>query len=206
MKYIYTALAGIAFTTPSFAQSITAEVGLSTLGLYAAPVYEMNENIDMRVPLYFGSQNYKSTEGGATIDGKVTSESVGIMLDYFPSGSGFRISGGLTAGGYKFDASTDSLEFDGTTYTSDFDLNIKQDKNILPVIALGYTRPVGQSGWQIMAEAGARFTHLTATLSGQNALAAADQDAFETDFDEFNDELSKNKFIPFITIGESFSF
>ena len=115
MKYIYTALAGIAFTTPSFAQSITAEVGLSTLGLYAAPVYEMNENIDMRVPLYFGSQNYKSTEGGATIDGKVISESVGVMLDYYPSGSGFRISGGLTTGGYKFDASTASLEFDGTT-------------------------------------------------------------------------------------------
>ena len=89
------------------------------------------------------------------------------MLDYYPSGSGFRISGGLTAGGYVFDASTASLEFDGTTYTSDFDLNIKQDKNIVPVIALGYTRPVGQSGWQILAEAGARLTHLTATVSGQ---------------------------------------
>jgi hypothetical protein len=206
MKYIYAALAGIAFTTPSFAQNITAEAGLSTLGLYAAPVYEMNENIDIRVPLYFGSQNYKSTEVGTTIDGKVTSESVGVMLDYYPSGSGFRISGGLTAGGYNFDASTASLEFDGTTYTSDFDLNIKQDKNIVPVIALGYTRPVGQSGWQILAEAGARFTHLTATVSGQNALAAADKDAFESDFDEFNNELSINKFIPFITIGASFSF
>lgn len=67
---IYAALIGIAFTTPSFAQNITAEAGLSTLGLYAAPVYEMNENIDIRVPLYFGSQNYKSTEGGTTIDGK----------------------------------------------------------------------------------------------------------------------------------------
>ena len=31
MKYIYAAFAGIAFTTPSFAQSITAEAGLSTL-------------------------------------------------------------------------------------------------------------------------------------------------------------------------------
>ena len=58
-KYIYAALAGIAFTTPSFAQNITAEAGLSTLGLYAAPIYEMNENIDVLVPRYFGSQNYK---------------------------------------------------------------------------------------------------------------------------------------------------
>ena len=57
-----------------------------------------------------------------------------------------------------------------------------------------------------MAEAGARFTHLTATVSEQNALAAADKTAFETDFDEFNDELAKNNFIPFITIGASFSF
>ena len=75
----------------------------------------MNENIDIRVPLYFGSQNYNSTEGGTNIDGKITSESVGVMLDYYPSGSGFRISGGWTAAGYKFDASTASLEFDGTT-------------------------------------------------------------------------------------------
>ena len=199
-------MAGIAFTAPSFAQNITAEAGLSTLGLYTAPVYEMNENIDIRLPLYFGSQNNKSTEGGTTIDGKVTSGSVGVMLNYYPSGSGLRISGGLTAGGYNFDASTASLEFDGTTYTSDFDLNIKQDTNIVPVIALGYTHPVGQSGWQILAEAGARFTHLTATVSGQSALAASDKTAFETDFDEFNDELSKNNFISFITIGASFSF
>ena len=82
MKYIYAALADIAFSIPIFAQRITAEAGLSTLGLYAAPVYDMNENVDIRVPLYFGSQNYKSTEGGTTIDGKITSESVGVMLDY----------------------------------------------------------------------------------------------------------------------------
>jgi len=199
--YVNAALTGIAFTTPSFAQNITAEAGLSTLGLYAAPVYEMNENIDVRVPLDFGSQNYKSNEGGTTIDGRVTSESVGVMLDYYPSGSGFHISGELRVGGYNFDASTASTEFDGTTNTSNFDLIIKQDRNIVTVIALGHTRPVGQSEWQILAEAGARFTHLTATVSGQNALAAADKDAFETDFDEFNDELSKNKFIPLIAIG-----
>ena len=77
----------------------------------------MNENIDIRVPLHFGSHNYKSTEGGTTIDGKVTYESVGVMLDYYPSDSGFRISGGLAAGGYHFDAYTASLEFDRTTYT-----------------------------------------------------------------------------------------
>jgi len=59
------------------------------------------------------------------------------MFDYYPSGSGFRISSGLTSGGYNFNASTASLEFDGTTYTRDFDLNIKQDKNIVPAIALG---------------------------------------------------------------------
>ena len=52
MKYVYAALAGIAFTTPSFAQNITAEAGLWTLGLYAAPIYEVNENIDVLVPLY----------------------------------------------------------------------------------------------------------------------------------------------------------
>jgi len=57
-----------------------------------------------------------------------------------------------------------------------------------------------------LAKAGAHFTHLTATVSGQNALAAADKTAFEIDFDEFNDDLAKNKFIPFITIGASFSF
>ena len=57
-----------------------------------------------------------------------------------------------------------------------------------------------------LAEAGARFTHLTATVSGQNALASADKTAFETNFDESKDDLAKNKFIPFITIGASFSF
>ena len=57
-----------------------------------------------------------------------------------------------------------------------------------------------------LAEAGARFTHLTATVSGQNALASADKTAFETDFDDFNAEFAKNKFMLFITIDASFSF
>ena len=57
-----------------------------------------------------------------------------------------------------------------------------------------------------MAKAGAHFANLIATVSGQNALAAADKTAFENDFDEYNDDLAKNKFIPFITIGASFSF
>jgi hypothetical protein len=57
-----------------------------------------------------------------------------------------------------------------------------------------------------LAKAGAHFANLIATVSGQNALAAADKTAFENDFDEYNDDLAKNKFIPFITIGASFSF
>ena len=89
MEYIYAALAGIAFTTPSFTQNITAKAGLSTLALHAAPVYEMNANTDICVPLYLGSQNYKSTEVGTTIYGKVTSEPVGVILDYCPSAAGF---------------------------------------------------------------------------------------------------------------------
>ena len=89
MKYIYAALAGIAFSTPSFAQNITAKAGLSMLGLYAAPVYEMSENIDIRVPLYFGSQNYKSTEGGTTIDEKKHQNPWALCLIITPLAVGF---------------------------------------------------------------------------------------------------------------------
>jgi len=70
MKYIYAALAGIAFTTPCFAQNITAKAGLSTLDLYAAPVFEMNENIDIRVPLYFGSQTISRPKVARPLMGK----------------------------------------------------------------------------------------------------------------------------------------
>jgi len=112
MKYIYAALACIAFTTPSFAQNTTAEAGLSTLGFYATPVFEMNENLISAYHSICGSRNYKSTEGGATINGKVTSESAGVMPDYYPSGSGFHISGGLTARGYPYTA---RLEFNEST-------------------------------------------------------------------------------------------
>jgi hypothetical protein len=113
MKYIYAALAGVTFTAPSFAKNITAEADLSTLGFYAAPVDEMNENIYILVTLYFGSQNYNSTEGGTKINGKLTSKSAGIVFDFYLSGSGFRIGCGLTAGGYNFGASTASLELHG---------------------------------------------------------------------------------------------
>ena len=46
MKYIYTALVGIAFATPSFAQNITAEAGLSTLNQLK---FKINNSISIEV-------------------------------------------------------------------------------------------------------------------------------------------------------------
>lgn len=206
MKPFFYTLAITALATPAFATEIRTEFGLSTLGVYVAPTFEIYDNLNLRAPLYFGSRDMSFTEDGTTLDGKITTNSGGLMLDYYPARNSFRISAGLLAGGYDFKANTASVEFDGVTYTGYFDLRVKQDKEVVPALAIGYARPVGKSGWSILTELGAKFAKIEATSSGQEALAAADLANYERDLQEFNDKLGNNDVIPFATLSVGFTF
>ncbi|WP_380792349.1 hypothetical protein [Seohaeicola saemankumensis] len=187
-------------------ENLTVEGGLSTLGLYIAPKVEIAGPWSARVPLYLGSFSDTFDLDGNDIDGKLTSNSAAIMADYGLGNSGFRLSGGVSLGGYKLEGTASTLTIEGNSYTGNFTAKMQQKREVAPVLAIGYARSFGNN-WGIVAEIGARITSLELTTTGQDAITNPVRRAqFDADLAQANRDLSDVKILPFLTLGVSYNF
>ncbi|MDP5335439.1 MAG: hypothetical protein NWT12_16170 [Paracoccaceae bacterium] len=187
-------------------ENIQIEGGLSTLGLYIAPKLDIAGPWGARLPLYLGSFSDSFDVDGNDIDGKLTSNSAAIMADYSLGNSGLRLSGGLSFGGYQLEGTASTLTIEGNTYTGNFAAELKQKRDVAPVLAIGYARTLGNN-WGIVAEIGARFTSLELTTTGQDSITNPTERAqFDADLAQANSDLSDIKILPFVTLGVSYKF
>lgn len=181
------------------------EAGLSTLGLYIAPKADIAPQWQIRTPIYLGRFSGTFDADGNDVQGRLTSNSVAVMADYKLGGAGFRLSGGVSYGGYKLTGSATTLTLEGNDYTGDFSATIQQKQDFAPVLAIGFARDLG-SNWGLVAELGARITSLEVTTTGQDALLPADRAQFDADLAQVNSDLSDIKVLPFLTLGVSYKF
>lgn len=187
-------------------EDLSVEAGLSTLGVYIAPKFDVAPKWQARVPLYLGSVSDTFDVDGNDVAGKFTSNSIALMADYAIGNAGFRLSGGVSFGGYKLEGSASNLTIEGNTYSGSFSAELKQKNEIAPVLAVGYTLPLGEN-WGIVAEIGARITSLEISTTGQDLIAdAAERAQFNADLAQANRDLSDVKFLHFVTLGVSYNF
>lgn len=181
------------------------EFGASTLGAYVSADYVISPNVAVRVPLYFGSYEGEFDLDGNDMDADLDVASMSAMLDFYLADTGFRVSTGLSIGGYSVTSSVDEVEFDGTTYNADFEFEVAQASNIAPTVAVGY-RKIFSDKWGLSAELGARLTRLELEASGQDDLTPAEKANFEQDIEDFNDDLKSVGVIPFLSVGLNYRF
>lgn len=196
------------FATGASAQSLDnfgIEAGLSTLGLYIAPKADIAPQWQIRTPIYLGRFSGTFDADGNDVQGRLTSNSVAVMADYKLGGAGFRLSGGVSYGGYKLSGSATTLTLEGNDYSGNFSATIQQKQDFAPVLAIGFARDLG-SNWGLVAELGARITSLEVTATGQDALLPADRTQFDADLAQVNSDLSDIKVLPFLTLGVSYKF
>ena len=201
-------LAGLTLATPSFAEEgrkFGVETGLSTLGIYVAPTATHTDSISFRVPLYLASISRDFKYDGNNISGDFTTNSMALMADYALGGSGFRVSGGLALGGYALEATITDPSLNGRTYDGTFTATLEQADKVAPVVSVGYTRKLGER-IGFMTEFGARITDMELSTTGQELLSEPDRLDFEEDIADINNDLGGLGFIPFLTIGVTYSF
>lgn len=199
-------VAGLAL--PAAAQdaaSFGVEAGVSTLGIYAGPNLRISDTLRLRVPLYFGTLSRDVDYEGNTVRGDVSVRSAAVMADYHFGGGGFRISAGLSAGGYDFGGSITNPTIDGRTYPGSYTATLEQDRAVAPVIAVGYSGAINRS-FGAVAELGVRVSSLSLSTTGQEALPPADLAAFDADIAEINADLDDMRLIPFLTLGFVYRF
>ncbi|SFQ99880.1 autotransporter domain-containing protein [Poseidonocella sedimentorum] len=208
MKRLSITLAALFLASGANAQAagnFTLESGVSTLGIFAAPSAEISPSLRVRAPLYMGSLSDSFDMDGNDVDGEISVNSLGLMADYHPWQGGFRVSGGVHFGGYSLSGEVTDPEFDGDTYSGDFEITVEQQRSVAPALALGYAHSFGDT-WGVAVELGARLTALEISSKGQESLAAADREDYEAEIADINDDLEDFGVLPYISLGVNFNF
>jgi len=222
MKFI-TAIAAVAAASSSL-PALAADgddarfyVGATggTLGIGPELGYRLSSNLGVRGNVSILSVSHGFDSDDMRYDGKVKLQSGGVMLDVYPFGGGFRVSGGLRINGNKARAiaqpSGGSYEINGTTYTAAQIGTLRADtdiKNVAPALTLGYGGGLS-SGLVFGVEAGALFQGrvkikpLTYTGTLDNAALRAD---LEAERQSLQDDITDYKVYPVLQLTVGYRF
>lgn len=180
------------------------EVGVSTLGVYISPKFAVSDKIAVRVPLYTGKITDTFTYDGNTVTTSVDATAFAVMADFHPWQNGFRVSAGAGFGGYSATGNITDPTLSGTTFAGTFDFAVNQKNNVVPVISIGYVRPLGRRV-SILAEVGAKIGTYEVVTTG-NTIDPLLQPTFDAEVAAVNADISDVKAIPFATLGIQINF
>ncbi len=211
--YLKTLLSATALTTVGAmagAQQtgdITIGAGLSTFGLNFEGSYQIDPSWRARGALMGGTSAKFSESDVDDIDGDVDGDfdlgGAALLVDYYPTQSGWRISGGLFFSNTELDASGD-IEIEGA---SDVEGTIKMafENKISPMITTGYDLHFGD-GWSFNSEIGVILSGgLDMEVEADDASLQSQIDNDE-DIQDAIDDASDINALPYIALGVSYRF
>lgn len=201
------------------------KVGITagTLGVGPEVSYRLSEHIGIRGNVTLLSVSGDINSDGITYESKIKLQSGGVMLDAYPLGGGFRVSGGLRVNGNKASGlaspnSDTSYTINGTTYSAADIGNLRAEtdiKNLAPALTLGYGGGLS-NGLVFGIEAGALFQGsvkikpltLTGACAGSSppatcATVVADLDAERR---SVNDDIDRYKVYPVLQLSVGYRF
>jgi len=213
---ILTVAAGVA--APATAQTpsrgFTAAVTGGTLGIGPEAAYR-GARVGIRGNATFLSVSHGFDSDDIDYDGKIKLRSAGVMLDVFPTGSGFRLSAGGRINGNRARAvatPTGPTEVGGVLYTPTQIGTLTgraETRNFAPALTVGYAGGL-RKGFVFGVEAGAlfqgkvRIRQLTAT--GALASNAAFLASVEAERRDLQDDVDKYKVYPILQASIGYRF
>ncbi|MCK0096985.1 hypothetical protein MWU60_15520 [Yoonia sp. F2084L] len=188
-----------AMATAQEAGDVTVGTGLSTFGLNLEGAYQIDPQWRARGALMGGiSASYDETEDGDTAEGDFDLGGLALLADYYPTQSGWRVSGGLFLSNTELSAS-------GTSAGQDAELSAEFANQVAPMVTTGYDWRFGD-GWSFNSEVGVVFTggidlEVNATGSGNQAIIDADPDVQDA-ISDAEDVVA----LPYLSFGVSYTF
>lgn len=186
-------------------QGLSVGAGVSTLGFYVAPQYQLSEKLSVRTPIYFGSFNTTREEEGNDFAAKFDTKSFAVMADYRPFANGLRVSGGLAFGGYNLDMSTVNPILKGVQLDGRYDFELKQKTDIVPMLSVGYSA-APLKNLSITAEIGAKFAQYEVNTNLGRIDNAEWRQLVSDERARLNKDLADFDVTPFVSLGVTYRF
>lgn len=218
-------LASVATAQAQDGDDARFKVGVTagSLGVGPEVSYRFSENIGIRGNLTFLSISRDIESDDINFDAKLKLASGGAMIDLYPFGGGFRVSGGLRVNGNKVRGIAEpnagaSYEIDGQTYTATQigTLTAETDINkVAPSLTIGYGGGLSK-GLVFGIEAGALFQGavkikpltITGTCVGSSPPAGCGSIAanLEAERVSVNEDIDNYKVYPILQLSIGYRF
>lgn len=210
---------------PSYAQDDAERVSVSitggSLGVGPEVDFRWSEHIGVRANATFLSVSHSINSDDIGYDGKIKLKSGGAMIDLYPFGGGFRVSGGLRLNGNKARAVATPT---GPVYIGDNQYQPSQIGTLTATTSLNYVAPAATLGYAggfskhvvFAVEAGALFQGTVKvnplTYTGACASAAAPAACstlaadIESERQSVNNDIKDYKIYPILQLSIGYRF
>ena len=186
---------------------------LGTLGVGADFEHFFNNKFALRANVNYFKYTKDKTIKDVPFHGKFTLFTAGVLADYHPWESAFRVSSGLYYNGNKFTVSAkqnQSITINGHRYNAgDISMNGKIDFNkVAPYLGIGWSS-TEVNGWHFTADIGVMYhgkpkVHLQGKISSTNTSGYTQSDLnrdVKAKENEIYNKIKKYKYYPVISIG-----
>ena len=193
-KKLFTTAAILSFATMASAQDVgdfNAGAGLSILGPMVEGSYQVTPDFAVR-GIAFGAISLTDTVDldEYTVDGSITLNGGGLLMDYYPTNSGWRVSGGVVVTDFSLDG-----DFTGP---ENFVGNISLKKDVAPLVTTGY-RHTFRNNMTVSGDLGVMVNGLVASSNNVDPLV-------QDEIDSLNADLDQIPVVPFISIMVGYTF
>ena len=202
----------------SEARAFNMGLKVDTLGVGLDVSTPINDNLAVRFNLNGFSYSRTEEIDDINYDGDLKLLTAGVLLDYYPFETAFRVSAGAYYNNNKFTGTakptgTVDIEVGDNTYGIDdigqLDTEITFNK-FAPYVGLGWGNDARQKGWGFSFDIGAMYhgtpkTDLNVVINNP-LLATEINNDVEVEKRNLEDEISKYKFYPVVMIGVNYTF
>ncbi|MCH2038499.1 MAG: hypothetical protein MK137_07910 [Rickettsiales bacterium] len=200
----------------SLAKNFKSGISLSTLGPGVELSSRINDSFGIRGSLSYFSYDKSDTVEGINYDADLEMLNAGFLADWYPSKTGFRVTGGVFIGKNQVDLDANNISSitvgdDTYTTTEVNSLNGKVEVNdIAPYVGVGWdSRFSKNSRWNVGLDLGVKFHGSPeVSLSGVGSLVNTPefQEDLQNEITQFENDIDSLQYYPVVGLNVSYIF
>lgn len=209
-------LLGMSASVGAQTMSVGLKAGTQGIGVdLSTPI--LPDTLNARLGASYLSYNRAYDSSNVHYDGTLKLKNLSALADYYPFHGSFRLTGGLSYNGNKFDVTavptgSQTYTINGNTYTAQNVGSMAGEvtwNKAAPYLGIGWGNPVGtHSGLTFMTDLGVMYqgpakVSLAATGAAANPALAND---VETARQQAQNDLSKYRWYPVLSLGLAYKF